>query len=102
MVKKEVVFLFYNQIHNMKNCTAACSSCSNENKYCLDELTWKWASVDPRQVKTVISILSISPTFTSHWLVGQESADGESFVFCSRKTDLLTVIQHFPPPQTPR
>lgn len=36
----------------MKNCTAACSSCSNENKYCLDELTWKWASVDPRQVKT--------------------------------------------------
>lgn len=65
----------------MKNCTAACSSCSNENKYCLDELTWKWASVDPRQVKTVISILSISPTFTSYWLVGQESADGESFLF---------------------
>lgn len=75
------LFLFYTQIHGIKNCDATHSLSLNASEYCLDELRGNWASVNPREVKVSLLLslfLLASVSLSGSW--GPESAGGKSFL----------------------
>lgn len=83
------LFLFYTQIHGIKNCDATHSLSLNATEYCLDELRGNWASVNPKEVKVSLLLsLFLLPASPSQ-ARGDQKVLVER-VSCARKTKLLT------------